>query len=55
MESAIVATLDPGNYTAIMSGKWRHRLGLVEAYDLEPGSRFTVRQYQHPGICRNGK
>lgn len=35
-ESAIVATLDPGNYTAIVSGKnGGTGVGLVEAYDLD--------------------
>ncbi len=36
LESAIVATLDPGNYTAIVSGKnGGTGIGLVEAYDLD--------------------
>lgn len=36
LESAIVATLDPGAYTAIVSGKnGTTGLGLVEAYDLD--------------------
>ncbi|MDQ3115255.1 MAG: hypothetical protein M3Q86_01365 [Verrucomicrobiota bacterium] len=36
LESAIVATLDPGSYTAIMSGKnGGTGVGLVEAYDLD--------------------
>ncbi len=35
-ESAIVATLDPGNYTAIVSGKnGGTGIALVEAYDLD--------------------
>ena len=35
-ESAIVATLEPGSYTAIMSGKdGGTGVGLVEAYDLD--------------------
>ena len=35
-ESAIVATLDPGSYTAIVSGKSEGTgIGLVEAYDLD--------------------
>ncbi|MDQ3115254.1 MAG: hypothetical protein M3Q86_01360 [Verrucomicrobiota bacterium] len=37
LESAIVATLDPGSYTAIMSGNnGGTGVGLVEAYDLAP-------------------
>jgi hypothetical protein len=36
LESAIVATLDPGAYTAIVAGKnGATGIGLVEAYDLE--------------------
>ncbi|MBA2435984.1 MAG: right-handed parallel beta-helix repeat-containing protein [Chthoniobacterales bacterium] len=36
LESAIVATLDPGAYTAIVSGKnGTTGVGLVEAYDLD--------------------
>jgi hypothetical protein len=42
-ESAIVASLDPGNYTAILQGKnTTTGTALVEAYDLDaaPDSRF---------------
>ena len=42
-EAAIVATLDPGNYTAIVQGKSNTTgTALVEAYDLDltPDSRF---------------
>ena len=36
LESAIVATLEPGNYTAIVSGKNSETgIALVEAYDLD--------------------
>jgi plastocyanin len=36
LESAIVATLDPGSYTAILSGKnGTSGVGLVEGYDLD--------------------
>ena len=39
LESAIVATLDPGAYTAIVSGKnGGTGVGLVEAYDLDSAS-----------------
>jgi hypothetical protein len=39
LESAIVATLPPGNYTAIVQGKDAGAgLGLVEVYDLDPSS-----------------
>lgn len=37
-ESALIATVAPGNYTAIMSGKnGTTGVGLVEAYDLDGG------------------
>ena len=39
LESAIVATLPPGAYTAVVSGKNNTiGLGLVEVYDLDPSS-----------------
>ena len=43
-ESAILATLDPGAYTAILQGDKRHlRNALVEAYDLDatPDAQFA--------------
>jgi hypothetical protein len=40
-ESAIVATLPPGNYTAIVNGKGdRTGVGLVEVYELDSTSRL---------------
>jgi len=40
-ESAIVATLTPGNYTAILSGKDNTTgIGLVEVYELDSTSRL---------------
>jgi hypothetical protein len=40
LESAIIATLSPGNYTAILRGKDNGTgVGLVDAYDLAQGSR----------------
>jgi hypothetical protein len=40
-ESAIVATLTPGNYTAIISGKDNTTgIGLVEVYELDSTSRL---------------
>jgi len=39
LESAIVMTLSPGEYTAILAGKdGGTGTGLVEAYDLDPGA-----------------
>jgi hypothetical protein len=38
-EAAVIATLNPGTYTAIVSGKNDGTgIGLVEVYDLEPGT-----------------
>ncbi len=43
-EPAIVATLNPGSYTAIMSGKSGEvGLGVVEVYDLDSGAASTLR------------
>jgi hypothetical protein len=37
LESAIVATLDPGSYTAVLRGKNNGTgIGLIEVYDLQP-------------------
>ena len=39
LESAIIATLQPGNYTAIVRGKnSRQGIALAEAYDLDPAA-----------------
>jgi glucose/arabinose dehydrogenase len=39
LESAIIATLPPGNYTAIVRGKnSRQGIALAEAYDLDPAA-----------------
>jgi len=42
LESAILTTLSPGNYTAIVRGKQHNRIALVEAYDLDPISTREV-------------
>ena len=43
-ESAIVATLNPGNYTAIMYGKnGEVGIGLVEIYDLDTDAASALR------------
>ncbi len=42
-ESAIVRTLDPGSYTAVLSGAGgASGIGLVEIYDLEPNTAATL-------------
>ena len=51
LESAILATLDPGLYTAIVQGKNNGTgVGLVEVYDLDRGGRFRAGQHQHPRL-----
>ena len=55
LESAIVATLDPGAYTAIVSGKdqnrWRWpRRGLRPRAD----QLVPIGKHQYPGFCRDG-
>ena len=51
-ESAIIATLQPGNYTAIVRGV-NNTIGvaLVEVYDISPRCYFNSRQHQHAGLC----
>jgi glucose/arabinose dehydrogenase len=43
LESAIIATLQPGNYTGIVQGKnAASGAGLVEVYDLDPAAASTL-------------
>ena len=53
-EAAIVATLDPGAYTAILQGK-NNTTGtaLVEAYDLDATAGGAICQHQHARPCRD--
>ena len=56
LESAIVATLDPGPYTAIVSGKNNGTgIGLVEVYDLDQAGKFATGQHQHPRLRGHGR
>jgi hypothetical protein len=53
LESAIVATLDPGAYTAIVSGhNGGTGVGLVEAYDLDQTSSLNW-PTSHPRLRRH--
>ena len=48
LESAIVATLLPGNYTAAVTGKnGSAGVGLVEVYDMNQAGRFEIGEHQH--------
>jgi hypothetical protein len=50
-ESAIVATLSPGNYTAVMSGYQRGEgIGLVEAYELDANGTRLINISTRGGV-----
>lgn len=54
-ESAIIATLQPGNYTAILRGK-NNTVGvaLVEVYDLSSGAASTLGNISTRGFVQTG-
>ncbi len=55
LESAIVATLDPGVYTAIVRGNNnRIGVGLVEAYDLGPEADSQLANISTRGLVQSG-
>ena len=55
LESAIVATLDPGVYTAIVSGKnAKTGVGLVEAYDLDLATASQLANISTRGFVDTG-
>jgi phospholipase/lecithinase/hemolysin len=54
-ESAIVATLNPGAYTAILQGKNNGTgIGLVEVYDLDPTANSTLANISTRGFVGTG-
>jgi len=54
-ESAILATLNPGDYTAIVSGvNNTSGVGLVEAYDLEPAAPAKLANISARGFIQTG-
>jgi hypothetical protein len=54
-ESAIVATLSPGAYTAIVGGKnGSTGMGLVEVYDLDPTGDAQLANISTRGLVRTG-
>jgi hypothetical protein len=54
-ESAVVATLAPGNYTAVLRGKDNTTgVGLVDAYDLAQGSRSHLANVSTRGFVSTG-
>ena len=54
-ESAIIATLQPGNYTAIVRGR-NNTVGvaLVEVYDLSPGAASILSNISTRGFVQTG-
>ena len=53
LESAIVTTLDPASYTAVVSGNnGGTGVSLVEAYDLDQTADFGTGQHQHARLRR---
>ena len=55
LESAIVATLPPGHYTAALTGKNETTgNGLVEVYDLESGTSSTLANLSTRGFVGAG-
>jgi hypothetical protein len=55
LESAIVATLAPGDYTAILRGKNATTgVGLVEIYDLAPDSNSRLANISTRGFVQTG-
>jgi hypothetical protein len=55
LESAIVATLSPGNYSAVLRGKDNTAgVGLVDVYDLEQGSRSHLANVSTRGFVSTG-
>ena len=55
LESAIVATLAPGRYTAVLAGtNGTTGNGLVEVYDLEPGTNSTLANLSTRGFVGTG-
>jgi hypothetical protein len=54
-ESAIIATLQPGNYTAILRGKNNTvGVGLVEVYDLSSGAASILGNISTRGFVQTG-
>jgi hypothetical protein len=55
LESAIVASLDPGNYTAVLAGKnGSTGIGLVEVYDLDESAGSNLGNISTRGFVDTG-
>ena len=56
LESAMIRTLNPGAYTAIMRGKNNTMgVGLVEVYDLNPGADSKLAALSTRGLVQTGE
>ena len=55
LESAIIATLDPGEYTVVLHGQDSGTgIGLVEAYDLDSAATSTLANTSTRGLVQTG-
>ena len=55
LESAIIATLSPANYTVVLRGKnGTTGIGLAELYDLDPSSDSTLANISIRGLVQTG-
>jgi hypothetical protein len=55
LESALIAPLNPGNYTAIVSGKGASTgVGLVEVYDLDQAADARLANISTRGLVQTG-
>src|SRR5204862_5071646 len=55
LESAIVATLNPGAYTAVLAGKNNGAgMGLIEVYDLTPAAASILANISTRGFVDTG-
>ena len=53
-EAALIETLAPGAYTAILSGDGQEGVGLVELYDLDSGSGALLANISTRGLVETG-
>ena len=55
LESALVATLNPGSYTAVLAGKNQTiGVGVVEVYDLDPAANSKLANISSRGFVDTG-
>ena len=54
MEAAIVHSLDPGQYTAVVRGRDGTGIGLIEVYDLSEQSDSKLANLSTRGLAGSG-